>query len=284
MSIEKNTKASLSHETGGYTTVLNSTIQNIKNLQASGLYSYLATLPENWVICKLQLAQQFGCGRDKINSCFNYLKKLGLIEVTMLRNELGQCIGWDYRLRCKIPEHIVNATQNTEKPYSSKSSRILKNQNVGKPESGKSAPTNKEQEKNKDSLKKQNKGPVSSVFGNSSFVRGHIDSMLRNKGLSLTEDLINQIMYYIGMELDFDIVVKKINIALKMIRENRWQTPYGWNGGEATAAIQPAKKQETDEQRKERQFFENELEKEKTKTGYISKKLQEFPEMRAKYQ
>jgi len=41
---------------------------------------------------------------------------------------------------------------------------------------------------------------------------------------------------------------------------------------------------ETESQRKERQYFENELFKESTKPGYISKDLQKYPEMRAKYQ
>lgn len=41
---------------------------------------------------------------------------------------------------------------------------------------------------------------------------------------------------------------------------------------------------ETESQRKERQHFENELFKESTRPGYISKDLQKYPEMRTKYQ
>lgn len=40
---------------------------------------------------------------------------------------------------------------------------------------------------------------------------------------------------------------------------------------------------ETDEQRKERQFFQYEMQKEREKPGYVSKALQQFPEMRDKY-
>jgi hypothetical protein len=42
-------------------------------------------------------------------------------------------------------------------------------------------------------------------------------------------------------------------------------------------------KNETEEQRKERQFFEWELLKERDQPGYVSKPLQQYPEMRAKY-
>lgn len=51
----------------------------------------------------------------------------------------------------------------------------------------------------------------------------------------------------------------------------------------SSSKINKAPENETDEQRQERQFFTYELMKERDKTGYMSEKLQQFPEMREKY-
>ena len=49
-----------------------------------------------------------------------------------------------------------------------------------------------------------------------------------------------------------------------------------------TKSIKPPK-EETDEQRNERQFFTYEIIKERADSGYISKALQQYPEMKEKY-
>jgi hypothetical protein len=251
MSIEKNTKNTLSHEDGGWTTTLNSTVQNIKNDSALGIYVYLASQHAGWEICKKHLMNHFGRGRDYIDKCFKYLKEIGAIEITVTRNSSGKITGWDTKLKTRISVQYVQGIQNTENPYSGKKTRSLKNQNLVKPESGETAPINKETEKKEVLLKKQNNKEPVIVFSDSSSVRVHLDLILRNRQITLTEDCINQILYSVGNEKDFDKVIKIINIALKLIREKKWQAPYGYNA--TPASLNPiASKKETDQERMQR--------------------------------
>jgi hypothetical protein len=230
MSIEKNNKNSLLHEDGGFTTTLNSTIQNIKHTGALGLYCYLASLPTNWEICKEHLQKHFGCGKAHINTCFKYLKEIGAIEVIMNRNGKGQSIGWSTILKRRINVQYVHSIQNTRNQHSGDLSRIPKTENLGNPESGKSAIIKETTEKKERVKEKTNKeAPVVSVFSDSVSVRSHIALILKNRNKLLTEDLIDEILHYIGDRRDFDEVVKLINISLKLIKEKRWNTPKGYN-------------------------------------------------------
>lgn len=75
--------------------------------------------------------------------------------------------------------------------------------------------------------------------------------------------------------------------------KNQWVTVKKWklwlerekldNYSKTGAKPKKAPKDETDEQRQERQFFEYELIKERENTGYVSRALEKFPEMRKKY-
>lgn len=286
MSIEKNTKNSLVHEDGGFTTLLNSTLQNIRNPGALAVYCYLASKPTDWEICKIHLQNHFLKGKDYINSCFKHLKEIGALEIKMNRDEKGKCTGWITILKSRINVQYVYDIQNAENQDSGDSSRILKNQNLGKPESGKSALTNKRRKtKERERNKIKTNPPVCSVFSDSVSVLSHIDLISKNRKLTVSSDHALEILFYIGEEKDFDVVVKKINIALKAIREGKWNTPYGFNNKPTLSTTQSRKiKEETDEERQERQFFTYELLKEKENISYLSKPLQKFPEMRKKYE
>lgn len=228
MSIEKNTKNTLLHEEGGFTTLINETISSIRNDSALGIYCYLASKPSNWEICKKHLQNHFNCGRDKINKSFNYLKQIGLIEINPIRNELGHIEEWETKLKRKISEQSACDVQNTENPYSSDSSRILKTHNVDKPHSGKSALSNKGTIK-KEVRKKTNKeaNPIS-VFSDALSIKERIDMIIAIRGVFIEEDTVNQIVFYVGRERDYELVSKKINVALKKIREGKWNIPNGY--------------------------------------------------------
>lgn len=229
MSIEKNNKNTLKHEESGFTIVINHTIQSIRNDTAAAIYGYLATMPADWTICKQQLQNHYNIGRDKVNKAFKYLKDIGAIEIIMNRDTEGQATGWTTTLKRKLPSDI----QNTENQYSGKKqpvdnlpSRILKNQNLDKPESGKTAPTKQRCLKNKD-IKETNKP---TVFSCSKDVQNHLEYLLRSKNLTLSQELISQIVFYVGERTDYDTVCKLINTSLKLIREKKWNIPSGWNG------------------------------------------------------
>jgi hypothetical protein len=260
MSIEKNNKNTLVHEDGGFTTALNETIQNIKHTGALGLYIYLASMPPDWDICKNQLQDHFGCGKEHMNTCFKYLKDIGAIEVIMNRNEKGQSIGWNTILKRKINIQSVPYIQKPENPNSGQFTRNRKTQILGFQESGKPALI-KETTKTKEiKRKKTNKEtPSVSVFSNSVSIRFHLDSIIKNRSLQLSDEVIKEIMFYIGEEKDFDTVIKKINIALKAIRNGKWKTPYGFNTNPNSSTPPTRIKPETVEERNERYRLEREM-------------------------
>lgn len=264
MSIEKNNKNSLAHEEGGFTTLINSTIQNIRHPGALGLYCYLASKPADWEICKKHLQNHFMKGKDYINSCFKHLKEIGALGITMNRDEKGKCIGWVTMLKRRINVQYVHDIQNTENPDSGGLPRILKTQNLDYPDSGKSAPINKRTEKKERERKKTKKEtPVCSVFSDSVSVRSYIDLIAKNRKLTISPDHVLEIMFYIGEEKDFDLVVKKINIALKAIREGKWKTPYGFNIKNSITIDPSDKKIETPQEKDERLWILREIERRK---------------------
>jgi hypothetical protein len=81
--------------------------------------------------------------------------------------------------------------------------------------------------------KKQNKGqpPVAvSVFSETQEIKNHINQTLANRKESIPDHLVDEIIFYVGIHVGYDAVVKKVNVALKLIRESRWNTPHGYKG------------------------------------------------------
>lgn len=150
MAIEKNTKNTLKHEEPQYTTLLNEVLNNIKHTGALGVYCFLASKSSGWDICKKHLQNHFECGREHIDTCFKYLKKIGAIQVSMIRDEKGRFIGWETVLKRRLPAPVLDDIQITENPLYGDNSEIRVIQNTGFPDSGKSAPRNNRYIKIKD--------------------------------------------------------------------------------------------------------------------------------------
>jgi len=237
MSIEKNTKNTLLHEENGFTTIINETICQIKHTGALGVYCYLASKPSGFIICKKHLQNHFECGREHIDTCFKYLKNIGLLEVTSVRDDEGRIIEWQTILRRK--------TQNTENPYCGDSpvDKSSKTHNTGFPQSGFQAPINKRININKRIINKTKQKTVP-VLSSSVEVKTHILRAIGNKSIVLEDELQNQILFYIGNESDPKEINKKINIALKKIREGKWNQPYGYKGNDKTQAEEDRIRQE----------------------------------------
>jgi hypothetical protein len=69
-----------------------------------------------------------------------------------------------------------------------------------------------------------------SVFSSPSDKADYLSQIIRNRQLDISNELQEEILFYVGESLDFDEVTKKINIALKLIRENKWNIPHGYKG------------------------------------------------------
>ena len=116
--IEKFT-GKLEKEDSGFTMMLNDTIQNITNIDALAIYSYLSTKPSGWHINTVEISKHFNIGRDKTRKAFSYLTQMGLLIPTENRH-LGKIIDKSYRLKLRIqkpgPENQFLATTHASPP------------------------------------------------------------------------------------------------------------------------------------------------------------------------
>lgn len=138
MSIEKNKPNFLRHANKGFTTILNETINAIRNHTALAIYTYLAAKPEGWEIINKDIMNHFYIGRDLCRKGMDYLKILNLLKIESERDDKGRIVSW----------HTILCAQITENPYSgSNITKPLRGagsvQITELPESGETAPINK---------------------------------------------------------------------------------------------------------------------------------------------
>jgi hypothetical protein len=114
MSIQRNTTAILQHDASPFTTMFNDVLQGIKHTGALGVYCYLASKPAGWVIRKEELQAHFNCGRDHIQTCINFLKRLGVLVVTPRKSENGKYNGCDWTLLRHIPSDCTIVSEERE--------------------------------------------------------------------------------------------------------------------------------------------------------------------------
>jgi hypothetical protein len=110
--LDKKSCSRLVKEQTGFTQLSTFSIQNIKSMEALGLWTYLLSLPDNWVIRRSQLRDHFGIGKDKLKKAFDVLIKLFLVEEIALRDEKGHFIG----NITKVNQGIPNFTPEAENP------------------------------------------------------------------------------------------------------------------------------------------------------------------------
>lgn len=104
-----------------YTRILNHTIDLIHDDAALGIFVYLSSKPEDWVIQEKDLMNRFKRGRDHIRKCLAILKDLGLLKKIAVRNEKGHVIAWRTILYSQITENpSCGDVQITENPTSGK--------------------------------------------------------------------------------------------------------------------------------------------------------------------
>lgn len=97
-------------------TVMNNTCLQDPNMsmKAKGLYAYLMSLPEDWVLHQTELKRHFKDGRDSIRTAVNELIENGYVTKEDTRNELGQIVDCTYT----VYEEPITSKENpdTEKP------------------------------------------------------------------------------------------------------------------------------------------------------------------------
>ena len=102
------------------------------SMQAMGLFAYLMTLPNDWVVYKSELVNHFSNGRDAVYKAFNELIDNGFITFDEVKNDKGQFKSYTYYIHeqpveeCKrsvrkehkknITDITVNGKPEPEKP------------------------------------------------------------------------------------------------------------------------------------------------------------------------
>lgn len=80
-----------------YTVMNNACLQDpTMSLKAKGLYAYLMSLPEDWVLHQTELKRHFKDGRDSIRTAIYELIEKGYVTKVDTRNELGQIVDCTY--------------------------------------------------------------------------------------------------------------------------------------------------------------------------------------------
>lgn len=111
--IEKFT-GKLEKEDSGFTILLNDTLQKICDVDALGLYCYLASKPPQWNIDVKEIGRHFGVGRDKSYKMLNYLVECGAISVRVERDQ-GRHVETIYLLRIRLsPVELSPLPENPE--------------------------------------------------------------------------------------------------------------------------------------------------------------------------
>lgn len=97
-------------------TVMNNTCLQDPNMsmKAKGLYAYLMSLPEDWVLHQTELKRHFKDGRDSIRTAVNELIENGYVTKVDTRNELGQIVDCTYTVYEEPRKSAENPA--TEKP------------------------------------------------------------------------------------------------------------------------------------------------------------------------
>lgn len=96
MSIEK-FNGKFTKEDLGVTQIPTKTLQQIKNIDALGVYVYLASKPDNWNINPKEIRDHFNIGKNKTYKILNYLIATGYLIATEIR-EKGKFVGVEYFL------------------------------------------------------------------------------------------------------------------------------------------------------------------------------------------
>lgn len=90
-------EGSFDKEESGVTITLNSSINEIRNLEASGLYTYLLSRPRGWKLNVKHLKDHFQCGKEKMYNALNWLLQEGFITCSQNR-EKGKFAKPHYRV------------------------------------------------------------------------------------------------------------------------------------------------------------------------------------------
>lgn len=266
--IEKYDIEAFKKEQKPYAQILNEVIQRFPMAHANEylLWCFLESLPSTWAPNKQHIMEYFGISERSYERYMGWLNAVGLIEYRQARKKDGSFGKWELIVlngtkfnpdavsnrsakiggavihRLKTPKVIHNPDStvppNLAETAESSTGRASTESQKNSPFRQKSTERsngghiNTTQRSTKE--KKKTNNPVS-VFSDEQTVKDHIERVVANrKGQEpLDDDIIDQGIFYAytkNEDKSFDSVNKLINVFLKLVKENKWLIPQGFNG------------------------------------------------------
>lgn len=208
MSIVKNTPHILKHSGLSFTTLINNTLDCIKNPGTLGIYVYLASKPSDWEISESNLQSRFNKGRDYIRARMAELKLLGLLKSTAIKNKQGRIIRWETVLlnEVQITENPSCGVQITEKPPS------------GQPSTLENPPTTN---KRSIQIKETNKPPISPKGGLSvkKVIPLTVIEMLNDNPACIPQSLIEEWISYRKKPISERVWNKTSKVLMQLLND-----------------------------------------------------------------
>lgn len=91
-------KYKISRNEGNFTTFTNKVLQNLRNMEALGLYCFLLSLPQGWEFHKNHLRKHANLGINKLNNLLAILEQHALIKTVQIRDEKGRFAHFDLQV------------------------------------------------------------------------------------------------------------------------------------------------------------------------------------------
>lgn len=263
VNIEKYDFENFEIEKKPFTIILTDVIQMAppEHIKEVFLWIFLQSLPSTWVPNKQHLMNHFNISARTYENWMSWLRKVGLIDYRQDRKSSGAfgkgtlivLNGTLFNLKAEDTRTAKNCdpVKTTKVIHNFNKNRTAKNcdpveSSIVQSQSDLSAiqPHRKKtavrlncahiNNINKDIKEREkiNNEPCS-VFSNSYDVKNHTQKIIANRKGFVEEEVIDQIVFYCfesTSNRDFDSVNKKINVALKLIRQGKWNIPNGYKG------------------------------------------------------
>lgn len=262
--IEKYEITHFEKEQKPYTMVLTHVIQMIpvKHAQEFLLWVYLQSLPSTWKPNKTHLTHHFNISDRTYERYMSWLNSVGLIEYRQTRTKEGTfgkgrlivLNGLNFNLEAtstgtvKIDGAVIdkrkkqklstdkNPADPTNLSVPKKRRETLVDIETEEPPPERQIPAIRSKgahinttKRNRNTIRKTKPETVS-VFLEKESVKNHIQAIAANRNILVEDEIVDQIAYYVGENCVYDEAIKKINIALKKLREGKWNIPHGFNG------------------------------------------------------
>ena len=142
-------KYKVSKNEGNFTTFPNRVLQNLRDIEALGLYCFLLSLPNGWEFHKNHLRKHAKVGINKLNSLLAILEDHALVKTVQIRSEKGRFAHFDLQVNDgtafvykEEPEKCAPFTENRDTDNRATVNSIYKRKSVENKEDTKEIPNN----------------------------------------------------------------------------------------------------------------------------------------------